>query len=71
MAGRCEAVIFDMDGLMIDSEPFWYESQIECFKKVGINLTLKDVKISGGKQSWQCNEAQVSASSVEPSITCN
>ena len=34
------------------------------------SITLKDVKISGGKQSWQCNEAQVSASSVEPSISC-
>lgn len=40
--GKCEAVIFDMDGLMIDSEPIWRKSQIKCFKRVGINLSIED-----------------------------
>ncbi|HBU27739.1 TPA: hexitol phosphatase HxpB [Candidatus Uhrbacteria bacterium] len=36
-----EAVIFDMDGLLIDSEPLWQEAQITSFKRVGILLDRK------------------------------
>jgi mannitol-1-/sugar-/sorbitol-6-/2-deoxyglucose-6-phosphatase len=36
-----EATIFDMDGLLIDSEPLWQEAEIESFKKVGIVLDNK------------------------------
>ena len=34
-----EAVIFDMDGVLIDSEPFWQESEIDAFGRVGLRLT--------------------------------
>ena len=34
-----EAVIFDMDGVLIDSEPFWREAEIEAFARVGLRLT--------------------------------
>mmetsp|Transcript_19268 Transcript_19268/g.30557 ORF Transcript_19268/g.30557 Transcript_19268/m.30557 type:complete len:246 (+) Transcript_19268:36-773(+) len=44
----CEAVIFDMDGIMIDSEPFWHEAEIECFAKVGINLSKHDCEQTMG-----------------------
>jgi mannitol-1-/sugar-/sorbitol-6-/2-deoxyglucose-6-phosphatase len=34
-----KAVIFDMDGLLIDTEPIWRRSEIEVFGSVGLHLT--------------------------------
>ena len=36
-----KAVIFDMDGVLIDSEPLWQEVEKLIFSKVGIQLTTK------------------------------
>lgn len=34
-----KAVIFDLDGLLINSEPLWQEAEIEIFQQVKIQLT--------------------------------
>jgi len=36
-----KAIILDMDGLLIDSEPLWREAEIKIFGKVGVPLTEK------------------------------
>jgi len=34
-----KAVIFDFDGIIIESEPLWIEAEIKVFKTIGITLT--------------------------------
>lgn len=33
------AAIFDMDGLLVDSEPLWQEAEINCFRPLGVPIT--------------------------------
>jgi HAD superfamily hydrolase (TIGR01509 family) len=36
---RLEAAVFDMDGVLVDSEPLWQDAEIEVFAGVGVALT--------------------------------
>jgi HAD superfamily hydrolase (TIGR01509 family) len=43
-----KAIIFDMDGLLVDSEPHWQQAEMEVFKRVGVELSLEDcIKTTG------------------------
>lgn len=60
-----KAIIFDMDGVLIDSEPLWKIAEVEGFGKVGLDLTYTDceetvglridevVKLWFAKEPWQ------------------
>ena len=37
-----EAILFDMDGVLIDSEPFWRQAEIEVFAALGKHFTEED-----------------------------
>lgn len=43
-----EAVIFDMDGVLIDSEPLWKIAMEQTFREVGSHLTKQDFQQTVG-----------------------
>lgn len=50
MKPKFDAVIFDMDGVLIDSEPLWREAMINAFTKLGYPFTDEDCKKTTGKR---------------------
>ncbi len=47
-----QAVIFDMDGLLLDSEDFWQQAEFETFSALGVPLKLADTAKTVG---WRCD----------------
>lgn len=41
-----KAVIFDMDGVLIDSEKLWKQAENEIFSSLGVNVTDEDSEIT-------------------------
>ncbi|USH03947.1 hexitol phosphatase HxpB [Grimontia kaedaensis] len=37
-----QAAIFDMDGLLVDSEPFWQDAELTVFQSLGVKITRQD-----------------------------
>lgn len=48
MLEQFDLIIYDMDGLLIDSEPFWRRAEISVFATVGIHLTEDDCRKTTG-----------------------
>lgn len=48
MQGAVKAVIFDMDGVLIDSEPLWRRAMIKSFSEAGIPFTEADCRKTTG-----------------------
>lgn len=46
---KVKAVIFDMDGLLVNSEPCWHIAEKVVFGKVGLNLTTEQCIETTGK----------------------
>lgn len=52
---KFKAVIFDMDGVIIDSEPFYQEVQIDLFHKMGITIPPEEYNTfigAGMREMW-------------------
>ncbi len=51
-AGGLQAVLFDMDGLLVDSEPLWYETECAVMARLGAGWTHADQQhLIGGSLS--------------------
>jgi mannitol-1-/sugar-/sorbitol-6-/2-deoxyglucose-6-phosphatase len=53
------ALIFDMDGVLIDSEPLWHEAEIAAAGEAGLELTPEDCLHTTGLRvdevvAWWC-----------------
>lgn len=43
-----DAAIFDLDGLLIDSEPFWRVAEMEVFGDIGVTLSDEECGLTAG-----------------------
>lgn len=48
MTTGIKAVIYDMDGLIIDSEPLWKIAEIESFQEIGFDFTVEMCALTTG-----------------------
>jgi HAD superfamily hydrolase (TIGR01509 family) len=44
------AVVFDLDGVLIDSEPLWQQAEVEVFRRLGVPLDRKMCATTRGRR---------------------
>lgn len=67
-------VIFDMDGLLVDSEPLWNEAATEVFGRYGMALSPADYALTTGLRTkefvqWWFNRHQVDLAHAQQAET--
>ena len=63
---QLNTVIFDMDGLLIDSEPLWGEAASEVFKKYDFQLTPAEYATTTGMRTKEFVEVWFNHHKIEP-----
>lgn len=48
-----EAVVFDMDGVLIDSETFYTQQEARIFKELGLNISTEEHKTYQGTATYE------------------
>ena len=49
LPGRFRAAVFDMDGLLLDTEPMWHDAERELLERHGETFTDEDMEASHGR----------------------
>ncbi len=66
-AGGLQAVLFDMDGLLVDSEPLWFEVEAQIMARLGTQWTAADQEhLIGGSLDRSAAYMQGRASEPAP-----
>ncbi len=61
------AILFDMDGTLIDSEPLWLEAEIEIMEELGCNWDQQDqISCLGGPIDKTENYMQERSNNIKP-----
>jgi HAD superfamily hydrolase (TIGR01509 family) len=53
LPGRFRAAVFDLDGLLIDTEPGWQRAEAQLLRRHGIEYSEADAAASLGSPVWQ------------------
>ncbi len=56
LIGRPQAVVFDCDGLLVDSEPWWEQAEMDMFARRGLVLTPEQRAPLMGMSGWEVSE---------------
>lgn len=51
-----KAVIFDMDGVLVDSEKLWKQAEKEVFSSLGVNVTDEDTEVTKSMTTTEVSE---------------